>query len=255
MPASLQSEIDTVRTLAIDHGWGMKKKVARLAPVLFCLLTAHTAAAAELGFYVGGQIGQSSKDAPRDFYELFNDDIQAFESFTPTEDRTSFEDSDMAFAIVTGYRLTSYLAFEGGFTNYGEVTYKSRATGNYLLEGGTLNTNIESKTSGFNIAVIGTLPLTRDWELFARGGVLFATNKIRLVVTATGQRFIPAPGSFDVSGTENTTETFAAIGISRRVFENYDLRLEYQRVFDAGTETAGGQADLNAALLGLNVTF
>jgi hypothetical protein len=233
----------------------MKKNSARVASALFCLAAAHTAAATELGFYVGGQVGQSFKDAPREFYELFNDDIQAFESFTPVEERTSFEDTDIAFAISAGYRLTAYLAFEGGYTNYGQVTYKSRAAGNYPLEGGTLNTNIESETRGFNVAAIGTLPLTRDWELFARGGVLFATNKIRLVVKATGQRFIPAPGSFDVSGNENTTETFAAIGISRRVFENYDLRLEYQRVFDAGTETAGGQGDLDAALLGLNVTF
>jgi hypothetical protein len=216
---------------------------------------APAASAAELGFYVGGQVGQASKGASREFYELFNDDIQAFESFTPTQEQTSFDDTDTAFAIVAGYRLTSYLAFEGGYTKYGHVTYKSRAAGNYPLEGGTLNTNIETETSGFDFAAIGTLPLTRDWELFARGGVLFASNKIRLVVNATGQQFIPAPGDFDVSATEDTTETFAAIGISRRLFEIYDLRLEYQRVFDAGAEAAGGQADLDAALLGLNVAF
>jgi opacity protein-like surface antigen len=233
----------------------MKSKSARLASVFVCLLAAHTAAAAELGFYVGGQVGQASKDAPRDFYELFNDDIQAFESFTPIEDHTSFDDTDTAFAVVAGYRLTSYLAFEGGYTKYGQVTYQSRATGNYPLDGGTLNTNIESETSGFSFAAIGTLPLTRNWELFARGGVLFATNKIRLVVNATGQQFLPAPGGFDVSATEDTTETFAAIGVSRRFFEIYDLRLEYQRVFDAGTVDTGGQGDIDAALLGLDVTF
>jgi len=233
----------------------MKNQSARLAPVFFCLLAAHTAAAAELGFYVGGQVGQASKDAPREFFELFNDDIQAFESFTPIQDQTSFEDTDTAFAVVAGYRLTSYLAFEGGYTKYGTVTFKSRATGNYPLEGGTLNTNIESETSGFSFAAIGTLPLTRDWELFARGGVLFATNKIRLVVDATGQQFIPAPGDFDVAATDDTTETFAALGISRRFFEIYDLRLEYQRVFDAGAADTGGTGDLDAMLLGLNVTF
>ena len=109
--------------------------------------------------------------------------------------------------------------------------------------------------SGFNFAAIGTLPLTHEWELFARGGVLFSTNKIRLVVNATGQQFLPAPGSFTASGSDDTQETFAAVGISRRFFEIYDLRLEYQRVFDAGTPDAGGEGDLDVAMLGLNVTF
>ena len=42
-------------------------------------------AAVERGLYVGGYVGQGSKDAPRDFYELFNTDIQTFGFFTATE--------------------------------------------------------------------------------------------------------------------------------------------------------------------------
>jgi hypothetical protein len=248
-------ELGTVRVLADHHGWGMKKNSARVASVLLCLAGAHSATAAELGFYVGGYVGRSTKEVPREFYELFNDDIQTFESFTPLEDHTSLEDTDTAFAIEAGYRLTSYLAFEGGFANFGQVTYRSRATGNFSQEGGTLNTNIESETTGFSLAAIGTLPLTRDWEVFARGGVLFANTKLRIVTDATGQRFIPVPGDFDISGNEDSTETFAGIGIARRIFENYDLRLEYQRVFSVGNENFGGAGDLDTALLGLNVTF
>ncbi len=45
------------------------------------------------------------------------------------------------------------------------------------------------------------------------------------------------------------------MGLSRRFFEIYQLRLEYQRVFDAGDEDSGGKGDLDAALLGLVVTF
>jgi OmpA-OmpF porin, OOP family len=230
------------------------KKSARIASLLLCVVGAQTATAADRGFYMGGQVGQAMKEVSRDFFELFNDDIQAFSSFVPLEDHTSLEDTDIAFALVGGYRFNSYLAFEAGYTKYGTVTFKSRATGNFPLEGGTLNTNIESEMSGFSLAVVGALPLTHDWELFARGGMLFADNKIRLVVDATGQQFLPFPGDFDVSGNDSTQETFAAVGVSRRFFEIYDLRLEYQRVFNAGSEaTAAG--DLDAVLLGLNVTF
>jgi hypothetical protein len=233
----------------------MTNTSARVASVLFCLMALQTAAAAELGFYIGGQVGQSSKDVPRDFYELFNDDVQTFVSFTPTEEHSSFDDSDTAFALVAGYRFTPHLAVEGGYTKFGKISYTSRASGNLPLEPGTLNTSIESETSGFSFAAVGTLPLSRDWEVFAKGGVLLASSKITLRIDATGTQFIPVPGDFDGSLTDDTAETFAAIGISRRVFEIYDLRLEYQRVFAAGTFDTGGAGDLDAALLGLNVTF
>lgn len=249
------AKFGTVPALANDHGWGMTKKSARFVSVLFCLAGAHTATAAELGFYVGGYFGKSSKQVPRGFYELFNDGIQIFSQFTPIEEHSSLDGTDTAFAILAGYRLTSYLAFEGGFAKYGQVTFKSRASGDFPLEGGTLNTTFESETSGFSIAAVGALPLTRDWELFARGGVVFATTKLRIVNDATGQQFIPAPGDFDVSGSDDTTETFAGIGISRRIFEIYDLRLEYQRVFAAGSNDFAGAGDLDTALLGLSVTF
>jgi OmpA-OmpF porin, OOP family len=233
----------------------MKKNSARIASILLCLAGAQTATAADRGFYIGGQVGQAAKDVSREFFELFNDAIQEVSNFVPLEDHTSLEDTDIAFSILGGYRFNSYLAFEGGFTKYGTVAFKSRANGNFPLEGGTLNTNIEIQTSGFSLAAVGALPLTRDWELFARGGVLFADTKISFMIDATGQQFIPVPGDFSDSGTDSTTETFAAIGVSRRFFEIYDLRLEYQRVFNAGADATGGSGDLDAALLGLNVTF
>jgi len=232
----------------------MTKKSARIASILICLVGAQTATAAERGFYLGGQVGQATKEVSRDFFEVFNDIIQEVSNFVPLEDHTSVEDTDLAFALVGGYRLNSYLAFEAGYAKYGTVTFKSRASGNFPLEGGTLNTNIESETSGFSLAVVGSLPLNHDWELFARGGMLFADNKIRLVVDATGQQFLPVPGDFDLSGNDSTQETFAAVGISRQFFEIYALRLEYQRVFNAGSDSTGA-GDLDAVLLGLNVTF
>ena len=244
-----------MRTLAIDHGWGMKKKLARGASVLFCLAVAQPAATAELGFYIGGRVGQSSKEASREFYETFSEENQVFSFFTPVEDHKSFDDSDTAFGLVAGYRFTQYFAFEGGYTEFGKIEFTSHASGNFPLEPGTFDTKIQSDTSGFSFAAIGTLPLSRDWELFARGGVLFANTKFRLVINATGTQFIPAPGDFDDSFNKDTTETFASVGVGRRVFEIYELRLEYQRVFDCGSEDTGGAGDLDAALLGLNVTF
>lgn len=238
----------------------MKKTAARCASTLCCVVfwvaAADDAVAAERGLYVGGHVGQASKDAPRSFYELFNSDIQTFAFFTPTEQTTSFDDTDTAFGIVVGYRLTPHLAIEGGYNKLGQVTYRSRATGNFPLEAGTTNVGIDTETTGFTVALLGVLPLSRDWELYARAGALFANNKLSIDIRSQGQQFIPPLGNrVAASATESSTEFHAGLGLGRRVFEAYDLRLEYQRVFDAGVENSGGKGDLDAVLLGLIVTF
>jgi hypothetical protein len=232
----------------------MNKKIIVLLGV--CTAASQTAMANEVGFYIGGYVGQATKEVPRGPYDELNDVIQQIALFTPVEERISLDDTDTAFAIMMGYRLNRFLGLEAGFTKLGAVTYKSRATGDYPFDSGFLNTTIESQTSGFTATVLGVWPLTRDWELFARAGVLFATNRLRLTFAAEGEDFIPAIGnSFDDSFSESTTDTYAGIGISRRILEIYELRLEYHRVFDGGKEITGGKADLNAALLGLTVTF
>ena len=238
----------------------MNRKAAPFASALFCSVfwvgAADDAAAAERGLYVGGHFGQSSKDASRDFYELFNADIQNFAFFAPSEQTASFDDSDTAFGIVIGYRLTRHLAIEGGYHDFGQVSYRSRASGDFPLEAGTANVSIDTETTGFAFAVLGVLPLTRDWELFARAGALFANNKLKIEVNAQGQQFIPPLGNrFAAEDSAGTTETYAGVGVGRRFFEIYDLRLEYQRAFDAGDESQGAKGDLDAVFLGLIVTF
>jgi OmpA-OmpF porin, OOP family len=234
----------------------MKTKTARAATALLCLAGTHTAAANELGFYVGGYVSQASKNVERVEYELLNSDLHDLFFFTPGQDNQSFDERDTGFSLFAGYYLTPYLAVEGGYARLGQVVFKSRATGDFPLEPGTLNQNIEADTNGFTATVLGALPLTRDWELFARVGALFATNKLSISIRATGDEFLPPSGSrASDSFSKGSTDVFAAVGVSRRVFEIYDLRLEFQRVFDAGLEITGGQADLDAVQLGLAVTF
>lgn len=236
----------------------MTNKTAQLASTLLCVaigVAAQHAAAAERGFYVGGYAGQSSKEAMRDFYELFNDDIQTITFFEPTQETTSFDDSDTAFGLTIGYRLTPHFAIEGGYADLGSVEYKSRSTGNFPQEEGREDIGIETEVTGYTVAAIGVLPLSRNWELFARAGVLFADNKITIRVTAEGQQFLPPLGSFSAADAHGSTNLHAGLGISRRFLETYDLRLEYQRAFDVGDAGTGGKGDLDAALLGLIVTF
>lgn len=232
----------------------MKKKIIVLLAV--CAAASQTATANEVGFYIGGYVGQASKKVPQAPFDELTGVLHEFALFSPQEERISLDDSDTAFAIIGGYRWNRYLAIEAGFTKLGRVTYTSRATGTYPFDSGFFNTTVESSTSGFTGAVLGTLPLTRNWELFAGGGVLFATNRLRLSFAAAGTDFVPAIGNgASDSFSKSATEMYASVGVSRRILEIYDLRLTYQRVFDAGEEITGGKGDLDVAFLGLTVTF
>jgi hypothetical protein len=231
----------------------MKKIIALLA---VCACASQTATANEVGFYMGGYVGQARKEVPQVPFDELTDVLHQITAFTPQEERVSLDQTDTAFSIVGGYRLNRYLAFEAGYNKLGSVTYTSRATGSYPFDTGFFNTTVESETSGFTLAVFGTLPLTRDWELFAGGGALFATDRLRLSFRAEGTDFVPAIGNGGSdSFSKGKTEIYASIGISRRILEIYDLRLAYLRVFNAGEEVTGGKGDLNAALLGVTVTF
>jgi hypothetical protein len=241
-------------TLANDPEWGMKTKVTAVA--ILCAAASPTAAANEAGFYIGGYFGQTAKDVSRTFFEDFKNDIHAFLGYTPSDETIAFDDTDSSFALFAGYRLNSYLAFEAGYTRLGQVTYQSRSTGDFPMDTGLANTTFESETSGFTVSALGTLPLTRDWELFARGGALFAVNKLTVLIITRQEVFVSPLGTeFSDSFSRGTTDVYGALGISRRFFENYAVRLEYQRVFAAGLPDTGGKGDLDIVLVGVTVTF
>ncbi|HKS56661.1 MAG TPA: outer membrane beta-barrel protein [Steroidobacteraceae bacterium] len=232
----------------------MSKKI--IALLVVCGAVSHPAAANEVGFYLGGYVGQATKEVPQTPFDELTDVLHQITVFTPQDEQVSLDDKDTAFTIFGGYRWNRYLAFEVGFTRLGSVTYTSRATGNYPFDTGFFNTTIESETSGFTVAALGAWPLTRDWELFAGGGALFATNQLKVSFRAEGTDFLPALGNGGSdSFSKSTTETYASLGVSRRILEIYDLRLTFLRVFSAGEEITGGKGDLDAAFLGLTVTF
>ena len=234
----------------------MKNKTALVASGLFCVVGMQQAAANEPGFYVGGYVGQSSKDVPRGEYEQLSAALQSFFFFEPDQQQISFDETDVGFSIIAGYGFTQHFAIEGGYARLGQVTFTSRASGNFPLEAGTQNSTIESETTGFIASVVGMWPLTRNWELVGRVGVLVADNNLKFSVRSAGNQFIPPGGSrVTDSFSKSSTDTFASVGVSRRLFEIYDLRLEYQRVLDSGFDLTGGKADLDSIMLGLLVTF
>jgi opacity protein-like surface antigen len=226
--------------------------VAFVAAFLLSAVSLDTKAN-EVGFYVGGALGQAKKDADRAEFELLAQDVHDFFGYTPLMGQPSYDDSDTSYSLMIGYRLNRYLAFEGGYTHLGELSYKSLTTGNYPNDAGSLNMRASSETSGFTLSALGVVPITYNWEVYARGGVLFATNEVSLDVDTIGEVFVHQ--DIAASFSESTDELYAGVGVSLRFLDIYDVRLEYQRVFDAGLLQTLNEGDLDVATLGLTVTF
>lgn len=153
--------------------------------------------------------------------------------------RAGFDNDEATFSLLVGYRLMRYLAIEGAYARLGHVACNSGASGDFPQDSGTVN----------------LWPISHRWEVYARLGVFFATNSFRTAITARGEVFAAVPGSINESFSKGSDELYAGAGVAMRFIDNYDLGLEYQRVFDSGLELTGGAGDIDVASPGLAGTF
>lgn len=226
------------------------KRLTAAAIALACLAMtglAPSAEAAQIGFYIGGQYGQSSKDAEIQDFDVFAQQNYDLFGLTVESGSSSLDDSDAGYGFVAGYRFTPHLAVEGGYLNIGNLKYRSRVSGNIDGVPSDGAFNVDSETAGIALSALGVWPMSYRWEIYGRAGVLFASNTATLyyedIVGA-------ARGEFS----ENSVDALAGIGTSLSFLEIYDFRVEYQRVFDAGDE-ATGEGDVDMISVGITVVF
>ena len=213
-----------------------------------------TARAAELGVYAGVSYAMVKKDSTRSVFEDEALAIDGLVGFVPDpESRTAtFDDEDSSYGFVVGWRMSEHIALEGGYMDLGDVKYREHATGVFLSdppEAGTLQQNIDSSTSGIQMSALGILPLTYRWELYARGGVLISNS------TETIYVLDDLGNSGKLRSTKSGFDLLAGVGISFSLAEIYNLRLEYQRVFDAGDDATLDAADVDLMTLNVAVSF
>jgi hypothetical protein len=213
----------------------------------------QNAYAGDNGFYIGGALGLARKDAPGTEFELFSSDLQNLYQYTPTAGGASFDDSDKSYSLLLGYRFTRHIAIEGGYARLGQLAYRSATAGNFANDAGEMDISMDTETSGFTVSALCVLPINYSWEVYGRAGMLIASNRFALRVRARGDVF--AQPNISGSFSRGSDELYAGLGVSVRFFDIYDVRLEYQRFFDAGLELTLNSGDLDVATLGLIVTF
>ncbi len=209
------------------------------------------AQAAQPGFYIGGLYGQADKQIGVDGFNTYaatvvypNPVVQlTVESMT-----ASVDTSDSGYGFFGGYRFNTHFAVEGGYVDLGSVSYRANLRGNITGIPTDAVTNIDTESSGITVSALGVWPLSYRWEVYGRAGALFSSNEFRLFYDDVEQN--PRRDQFS----ESDVDLLAGIGTSFSFFEIYDVRLEYQRIFDSGDKTTG-EGDNDFITFGITVVF
>lgn len=136
-------------------------------------------ALAQTGFYLGGSFGVSRADVDE---SAANQDLLALGA---TSASTTVDQSGTGFKGYGGYSFTPNLAVEFGYFDLGKFTVDS-----IVSPPGTAHAELKFK--GFNLDVVGSVPVGAGFSLFGRVGVIHAKQDV--TVSSTGSIVTLTPG-------------------------------------------------------------
>lgn len=213
---------------------------ARLIIATLLAATSLAAAAADNGFYAYGAYGwsESNRKAQTDT-AIVNSGVTAFTS--------SADDSDTGYKLQGGYRFNQFVAIEGGYVNLGKYTYDGVATVPVATRQGSV------KADGWNVAAVGSLPVSSSFALIGRLGVVASEAKYHCAGTGIA--------CFDPDRSHRDTALNYGIGADWNFTGNWFARAEYEVYKDVGssfstTGTSGtSKADIKMGSIGVGYRF
>lgn len=200
---------------------------------LLALLASSATSAADTGWYGGASVGVTEEDVN------FDKNFQA--ALPPGFAITSYSDgdNDSGFKVFTGYQFNNFIAVEGGFFDLGDFDYRTTTTPDGYQYG---NLDVD----GWNIDLVGTLPLTQRLSALGRYGFSYADTGSSL---------------YGIGSTPSTQTTFHekksnykyGFGLQYAFTDALDLRLEAERF--RIDEASGSKGDVDMFSLGFVFRF
>ena len=155
----------------------------------------------------------------------------------------TIRDADLGFTGALGFQINRNWGVEVNFIQLGKFSYK-------YTQGANVQEDVY-EVSGWGGSLLPTIPLTRNFSLFGRLGVLAAQTRTTIRN--------PAP-AFNGSITAiqvNTTSFLSGFGAQYFLNRDFGIRVEYQNLGKVGTsgacETCTGRA--NAQFLSASALF
>jgi OOP family OmpA-OmpF porin len=210
--------------------------------------TLSVAAADETsGWYFGASGGQSQVDVDQD--ELDSGVVGIFEDegAIVLSGSSELEDSDTAWSLFGGYRLSPYFAVEAGYQDLGTIAYRSSGTVAIPGVPGTFpaSVNIDFESSGFTLAGVGSIPIGESFDLHGRLGVFFADTEVGVGVSLA---------DFSDGGSESASsqDLFYGVGAALHFGGNWSISLDYQMFKDVGDDEVTGEEDADVVSLAVS---
>lgn len=216
------------------------------AVVALCAATAMPAVAAERGFYVGFDLGQSAYDLDQNGIDQDLTDTLAGGGLTVLDGTSDTSEDGFTYDLAVGYQIWRFLAVEAAYVDLGDAEYTANVLANDGTSSGDVNAKLTTDSAGPTLSALGILPIAAGWEVYGRAGVYFASNDVTTrLSTAT------STGSIDDSS--NSQEFLWGVGLGFAMGE-YTTRLEYQQFVDVGDDTTG-EVSVDRIVLGAIYRF
>ncbi|MEK8090838.1 outer membrane beta-barrel protein [Thermithiobacillus plumbiphilus] len=208
-------------------------KTSTLGLAIIAAIISPVAMAADNGWYVGANIGQSRANI--DDEGITRSLLQSGATSVSIQE----DNRDLGYKIQAGYQFNRYLALEGGYFNLGKFSYTANT-----VPAGTLNGNI--RIQGINLDAVGMLPLTQRFSALGRIGVNHAQSRDSFTGTGAVQVLDSNPRKTD-------TNYKFGVGVQYALNDALAMRAEAERyrIDDA----VGNKGDVDLFSLGLIYRF
>jgi hypothetical protein len=201
------------------------------------LAVAGSCAAAEPGFYFAAGIGQTEQDVSPSAGTTF-----AIGSpfggviMRIAPDSVNVDDDELSWNGTVGYRINKYVAAELAYMDFGAADVSERYTipPFSIFPATQFTQQFTIGVTGPAVSVLGSLPLGAGFDIFARGGVLFADQEVTLRGTINSQ-----------SMTFGSEVWLGGAGIDWSFANRWAARLEYTRTGDIEENLISGESDLS----------
>jgi OOP family OmpA-OmpF porin len=175
-------------------------------------------AAQEVGFYLGGSLGQAEAKGTCSDLNVLVSGIGAV---------ASCDQKDSSFKIFGGYRMNRNFALEASYFDYGDFKANGQTFG--------VPFTISGDATAWGIAAMGILPVGERFSLFGKAGLLMSDMSV-------------AAAGVGGAGTEDESESGLHIGVGAmlNLTNNIGIRAEWER---------NDEADIDMMSIGVQVRF
>lgn len=185
------------------------------------------------GWFIGVNLGQSAANIDGDNIRA-NLENSGFDVNALNQDRR-----DLGYKLYAGYKFSQYFALEGGYFDLGSFGFNTNTLPVSDYAGNT-------ELTGWNLDLVGILPISERWSALARVGVTRNDTKTRF---SSNGLINTAANNQDDSYSKHKF----GLGVQYNISDAFTVRLEAERY--RMDDLVGNNGDLDLYSLGLVYRF